>query len=80
MRQEKFKSETRFIHSFENIKYQWKKRNSPQCFMKRGTLHLRVFMPNLIQEFRGNDEKILVIIKYRCKQLSDCVNSCVIII
>lgn len=37
-----------------------------------------MFVPNLIQEFRGNDEKVLVIIKYRCKQLSDFVNSCVI--
>lgn len=26
----------------------------------------------LIQKFRRNDEKILVILKYRCKQLSNC--------
>lgn len=37
-------------------------------------------MPNLIEGFRGNDEKILVILKYRCEQLSDFVNSYVIII
>lgn len=37
-------------------------------------------MPSLIQEFIGNDEKILVIPKYRSKQLSDLVNSCVMIV
>lgn len=40
---------------------------------------MRMSLPNLIQEFRGNDGKMFVIQKYRCKQLSDFVNSCIII-
>lgn len=50
------------------------------CFIRRGTLYLRMFMPYLIQEFRGNDEKILVILKCKCQQFSDFVSSCVIMI
>lgn len=41
---------------------------------------LENIMPDLIEEFRGNDEKILVLLKYRYKRLPDFVNSYVIII
>lgn len=49
---------------FKKIMYQWKKLNSPQCFIKKRNLVLENIMPSLIEVFRGN-EKILVILKYR---------------